>query len=201
MIFGRLRRLGFSSLRREDYESFTKFREDRDRADGEILAILAEIQKQTGVGVQLPPQGEPTGEAFALGSPADVLDLMRIAAHLEGGALPEGPRTASDPSADPVLEPFLLRNKTASRFPHLLGHAESSGYYVPLDFPAPFWLVETSRSVGSAVALVRELTGIREALASRSGDFPPERAALAQLLELTERAARESLTAEIFVEA
>ena len=196
MIYGRLRRLGFSSLSRGNFESFTRFREERDSADTELLAILAEIEKQTGNTPQYPPQGEVTGDAIALGTAADLLDLKRIAAHLESGARPEGPRTASDPSDDPVLAPYLLRNTQAQKFPHLLEHAESSGYFVPLPFERPFWLMETSRSVGSAVGLIAELKEIRADLEKRT-EFSRELDVLEKLLPLCEQAVSLALTVEL----
>lgn len=196
MIYGRLRRLGFSSLNRDDFESFTRFREERDSADTELLAILAEIEEQTGQAPQFPPQGEVPAEAHALGSATHIIDLKRIAAYLESGALPDGPRTVSDPSDDPALAPYLLRNTQAQRFPHLLEHAESSGYFVPLPFARPFWLTETSRSVGSAVGLITELREILSRLNGRA-DFPGEIAALEKLLPLCEQAVALSLTVEL----
>lgn len=196
MIYGRLRRLGYKSLDRDDFESFTRFREERDRADGEVLAILEEIGRQVGEAPQYPKQHETGGEPVALGKPAEILDLMRIAAHLEDGALPPEPRTTTDPSADPVLSPYLLRNKDPKRFTHLLGHAESSGYYVPLEFPRPFFLIDTSRSVGSSQGLLKELTQLGELLAPRVDEFPCETAVQRRLLAL----AKESVDKLIAIE-
>lgn len=197
MIYGRLRRLGYKSLERGDFESFTRFREERDRADGEVLAILEEIGCQVGEAPHYPKQDETGGEPVALGEPAEILDLMRIAAHLEDGALPPEPRTTTDPSADPVLSPYLLRNKDPKRFTQLLGHAESSGYYVPLEFPKPFFLVDTSRSVGSSQGLLQELAKLNELLDPRASEFPRETEVLKRLLPLARESVRTLLAIEL----
>jgi hypothetical protein len=50
-------------------------------------------------------------------------------------------------------------------FNHLINHAEADGYYLPVDFPQAFFLEELS--IGSAVALLRELDSLEPALASQ----------------------------------
>ena len=197
MIHGRLRPIGRPGVPRESYSHYPEFKHARDKADDELMAILLQVEEQTGEPPAIGDQGagEPMGSE--LGEMTAWLDLKRIAAWLEGGELPPGPRTEPDPAADGKLAPFLTGNAEPGRFPHLLRHAESSGYYVPLDFPCPFWLAEQQLSVGSAPRLAAELAGITAALKPRKNEFPDEWVLLRRLHERAEQAVRENVTLEL----
>ncbi|MBP2017932.1 hypothetical protein J2Z79_001318 [Symbiobacterium terraclitae] len=70
------------------------------------------------------------------------------------------------------------RVKAGLQFNHLINHAGDSGLYVPYDFPQSFVLGDLS--LGSAVALLAELTALEPVLAER---FP---AAMARARALPE---------------
>jgi|GEM_PF-2369489 len=55
------------------------------------------------------------------------------------------------------------------QFNHLINHADTDGYYLPVDFPQAFFLDEIS--IGSAVALLAELQALEPVLAER---FPAD---------------------------
>lgn len=55
------------------------------------------------------------------------------------------------------------------QFNHLINHDDSSGYYVPVDFPQAFALEEIS--IGSSVALLKELDALEGTLAAQFPDL------------------------------
>lgn len=75
------------------------------------------------------------------------------------------------------------RVKAGLIFNHLINHAGDSGYYLPYDFPQAFVLGELS--LGSAVALQRELEALQLALAER---YPAEMAVALATPDEAERA-------------
>ncbi|MEW6775949.1 MAG: hypothetical protein AB1405_06630 [Bdellovibrionota bacterium] len=196
MIYGRLNILGYGSVDRAAFESFTKFKEARDAADALVLEVLDQVALQTGAPARLPPAAASPGNPRPLGELETWLDLKRLAAHAEGGSLPEGPRDFPDPSADPVLRPYLS-GKEASNYPHLLGHAESEGVFIPLPFPRPFWLAKEQVSVGSVPGLAAELERLERIVGAHKDVFPAEVELLEKLLALCREADRGRLSIEL----
>jgi len=68
------------------------------------------------------------------------------------------------------------RVKAGLQFNHLINHAGDSGLYVPYDFPQAFVLGDLS--LGSAVALLAELTALEPILAERYPEAMAEARAL-----------------------
>lgn len=101
-----------------------------------------------------PLEGEGLEEE--VGSVADLQALREIAAGLQGQSIAE--------YQEGKVKAGLLFN-------HLINHEEESGYYLPYDFPQSLVLGETS--LGSAVALLRELEALEPVLSER---FPTEMA-------------------------
>ena len=200
MIHARLRRLGYPSVDRGAFESFQKFKDAREAADAELLAILAEISKQTGEAATLPRPGEPPAETAALGEYGVWLSLKRLAAYGEAGRLAPALPPGSDLSADPVLSPYLNHEKAPARFAHLLLHAESQGYFVPFSFPLPFWVPEPGVSVGSAPEMEKELGALEEFLQRHAppGAFTKERELAGRIGAICREAAGKLLTVELF---
>ncbi|MFO7172510.1 MAG: hypothetical protein DIU70_006035 [Bacillota bacterium] len=104
------------------------------------------------------------GPEEEIGTPAELRELRELAAAAAGFTL-------ADYHEGRVPPGYLYQ--------HLINHDEADGYYLPLDFPQPFWLGDEEEgdevlSVGSAVALRRELEALRPVLAER---FPREMAA------------------------
>jgi hypothetical protein len=99
-----------------------------------------------------PRDGE--GLAEEIGTLEDLYELRHIAAESQG-------RTVDDYQEGRVPAGFL--------FNHLINHADADGFYLPVDFPQAFFMEELS--LGSAVALLRELEALQPILAKR---FPGE---------------------------
>lgn len=83
------------------------------------------------------------------------------------------------------------RVKAGLIFNHLINHAGNSGYYLPYDFPQAFVLGDLS--LGSSVALARELEALQPVLAER---YPAE---MAIALATEEEAERAELTGPVGV--
>ncbi len=199
-IRAKLRRLGYPSVDRGAFESFQKYKDAREAADAELLAILAEISKQTGKDAALPRQGEPPAETAALGEYGDWLSLKRLAAYAEEGRLAPPLAPGGDISADLVLSPYLNHEKAPARFAQLLLHAEAQGYFVPFSFPLPFWVPEPGVSVGSAPEMEKEL-GALEGFLEKSappGAFVKERELSKRIGAICREAAERLLAVELF---
>lgn len=97
------------------------------------------------------PRDEEGLDAF-IGTVDDLLLLKQIAASVHGKA---------------VADYQEGRVPVGFEFNHLINHAETDGYYLPVDFLQSFVIEETS--IGSAVALLRELDALEPVLA---GQFP-----------------------------
>ncbi len=90
------------------------------------------------------------GLAEEVGTVEDLHELRRIAAALHG-------LTPQDYQEGNVAPGFP--------FNHLINHADTDGYYLPVEFPQAFFLEEVS--IGSAAALLQELEALHEPLAQR----------------------------------
>lgn len=198
MIHGRLCRLGYSGLRREDFESFTKFRDARESADQLVAAILEAITKLEGKSTTFPPQGEvPEDPARLLGTPFLWLRLKRLAAWMDENEIPPPLGSGEDLSADPKLGPFLLRRRKPNCFPHLVLLAESGGCLVPLDFSEPLWLLDQALSVASLPRLLQEIGELEERLKATPEKFPEEQELLATITSIAKKALERNLSVQL----
>lgn len=126
--------------------------QDREEAE-EIDQVLNDLYfLETNLAE--PREGE--GLAEEIGTMDELQALRQIAADLQGHTVDEYQEG---------------RVKAGLLFNHLINHAGDSGYYLPYDFPQSFMLGETS--LGSAVALLRELEALQPALLER---YPTEMA-------------------------
>jgi hypothetical protein len=72
-------------------------------------------------------------------------------------------RTKTQDELEEAAEAFYKRDDQATKFEHLLQHADDSGYYVPIEFSKGTWVEgtidddEIQISIGSSQALLREL--------------------------------------------
>lgn len=107
---------------------------------------------------------------FEMGGYSSLHHLRRIAAHLDaGGPLPEpGGEDAPD---DPVLLAAYER-PAGGRFTHLIHHSDAEGFYLPIDFPLPLNGDVVGGTVGSSVALRRELRELAQVLGIPDGIDP-----------------------------
>lgn len=107
-----------------------------------------------------PAEGEGLSEE--VGTVEELAELREIAAALHG-------KTVEEYQTGQVTAGF--------QFNHLINHAETDGYYVPVDFMQAFAFEfqDQDVSVGSAVALLAELDALEPVLAERY----PEQVALA----------------------
>ncbi|MGE5673251.1 MAG: hypothetical protein ACM3XM_05140 [Mycobacterium leprae] len=119
---------------------------DRVKAQ-KIADVLRDLY---GLEVDLAEPREEDGEYAEVGD-TDELELLRqIAAAVQG-------HTVDDYYEGRVAPGFVYN--------HLINHANTDGYYLPVDFPQAFFIDEVS--VGSAVRLQAELAALEPALASR----------------------------------
>ena len=111
----------------------------------------------------LPPHEEPVLDEdemveYDMGGYGPLHNLRRIAAHVQAGRPFPGP---GDENAheDPVL--VEAYEWSTDQFAHLILHSDAEGYYVPVDFPSPVNGNVTGETLGSSVALRRELLELR----------------------------------------
>lgn len=95
-----------------------------------------------------PREGEGLSEE--IGTVDDLHELRRIAAAVHD-------KTPDDYHEGQVPAGF--------QFNHLINHSDEDGYYLPVDFPQAFFLDEVS--IGSAVALLKELDALEVMLAAQ----------------------------------
>lgn len=107
---------------------------------------------------------------FEMGGYSSLHYLRRIAAHLEAGRALPAPGDDSAPD-DPVLLAAYEADELG-RFAHLIQHSDAEGFYVPVDFPRPLNGDVTGETLGSSVALRRELRELRELLEIPDGVDP-----------------------------
>ena len=94
-----------------------------------------------------------------------------------------------------VLDPFYRFQSECVQFPHLIMHSDSKGFYMPTDFAHPLlkvsktpWLPRLGWrwfSVGSAVALLRELEILRPLIGITSTPDPWDTVALDHAISST----------------
>lgn len=124
--------------------------QDREAAQ-QIESVLWDLY---GLETGLAQPREEEGLDEWIGSVDDLLRLKEIAAGLHG-------KTVDDYQEGRVPAGF--------QFNHLINHAETDGYYLPVDFLQAFVIEETS--VGSAVGLLQELNALEPVLAQQ---FPQQ---------------------------
>lgn len=142
--------------------------EDVERA----RRIEAALMDLYGLDLDLTGPREQEGPEEEIGTPADLRQLRELAARAAGHTL------------DAYYEGEV---PAGHLYQHLINHDDNSGYYLPVEFPQPFWLGgeedgTEAISVGSAVALRRELEALRPVLqeqflgemaAALAGNVPP----------------------------
>ncbi len=204
-VFARLTLLGYRGVDKAAYSDFNIFKKVRDAADELVLRILGEVEKQTRRVPQL-KQGEADTRNWELGDPDLIHELRRAALHLQAdGKLPDPPPGVMDPTGDVLLRD-AYRSETMPKMAHLVRHGESSGIYVPLFFPAPFWLEEPGVSVGSAQGLLLETETLSSAFTGgqADGSLPDAWSEAAQYLAALREAAlaatETGLTLELYWE-
>jgi hypothetical protein len=115
--------------------------------------------------VHEPP--EWLAEGFRVG---DQQDLHLLRALAVAGETRPADSLASLTEADllAVIEAFYAQEDQATRFPHLIHHADDSGFYVPFDLPHPLAIegvppgaeADEVLSVASSSALLAELDAV-----------------------------------------
>ncbi|HYF92600.1 MAG TPA: hypothetical protein VD969_10135 [Symbiobacteriaceae bacterium] len=129
---------------------------DKEQA-GKVAGVLNDLY---GIESDLADPRDDEGLDEQVGTLEGLHELRRMAAAVHG-------KTPDDYYEGRVPPGFP--------FNHLINHDDADGYYLPADFLHAFFIEETS--IGSAVALLRELDALESVLASA---FPDQvRAALA----------------------
>ena len=123
----------------------TRPEEDRDlfEDEREWLSDIQDLLREEGVEIDL--LSRPGVEIWEGGIDRfmDLYQLRQIAAYLEqdrdiAPLLNAGPPSDGDP--DPLLI-AIWDGEQPTRFPHLINHQADGGYYLPVDFAEPIWLV------------------------------------------------------------
>lgn len=130
---------------------------DKEQAE-RIAGVLRDLY---GIETTLAAPREDEGLDEQIGTLEALHELRRIAAAVHG-------KTPDDYYEGRVPAGF--------QFNHLINHDDEDGYYVPVDFMQAFFVEEVS--VGSAVALLRELDALEPVLAAT---FPEQMAGDASL--------------------
>lgn len=169
------------------------------------LALIASAFEDAGLPAHREPERLPEGEtpwACDMLGYAGLHALRRVAAHLDlTGKLPLPLADDEEPTDDPVLAAYYgdadeetpadvaalveRHEETARTFEHLVFHGDSEGYYIPVDFDEPGFLLsgdeddEASEEaeplvagggiVGSSVRLEAECRRLAEALGVPEG--------------------------------
>lgn len=137
--------------------------QDREAAE-QIDSVLWDLY---GLETALANPREEEGLDEWIGTVDDLVRLKGIAAALYG-------KTVDDYQEGRVPAGF--------QFNHLINHAETDGYYLPVEFLQAFVIEETS--IGSAVVLLQELDALEPVLAEQ---FPAEMATALATPDDTER--------------
>ncbi len=187
----------FTQTPEEDPEEF----EDEQARISEMQAWLADQ------GVKVDLLSEPGRQMWhgEVAEFAHIYHLRVIAAHLgERRDIAKflEPRLARTAEPDPVLA-AVWNGSAPTPYDHLINHTLTDGFYLPVDFASPIWAGdgdeeeddeeepdESVVSFGSSVALARELTELKRALAKHK--LPVNHPAYVALLTLDE-AARHSV--------
>lgn len=169
------------------------------------LALVAEVFEEAGLPAHREPERLPAGaEPWACDMPGygALHALRRVAAHLDlTGKLPLPLADDEDATDDPVLTAYYgdddeappevaalvaRHQETPRTFDHLLFHGDSEGYYLPIDFEEPGFLLGEDEDaedddeggeplvagggiVGSAVRLEAECRRLADALGVPAG--------------------------------
>lgn len=123
--------------------------QDRDLAR-QITGVIQDLYF-VEIALDVPQEGE--GLAEEIGTVEEFTELRVLAAATMG-------KTVDDYHEGRVAPGFLYN--------HLINHDEESGYYLPVDFPQSFFVEELS--VGSSVALLKELEKLEPVLAAAFPD-------------------------------
>jgi len=117
--------------------------------DKEVAATISGVLFDLyGLKTNLADPAEGEGLAGEIGTVEALQELKRLAAESLG-------KTVDDYQEGRVPAGYL--------FNHLINHADDSGYYLPVDFMQSF-IVLDEISIGSAVALLRELDALQTVL-------------------------------------
>jgi hypothetical protein len=109
--------------------------------------------------------GEPLGER--IGSYSALHQLREYAAHLEVFSKPPARYEGTDAG---LLREIYGGSRATGLFPHLINFSDCEGLYLPIALAEPIWIEleeGTTYSVGSSIALARELRTINEFLGVR----------------------------------
>lgn len=200
-VYARLVQLGYQGVDAGIYPDRQIYKKIRDAADRLVIAMLAEVERQTRRRPEL-TQGRPDTRNWKLGDPELMHELRRAALHLEdSGRLPVPPPGVIDPTGDPLLRD-AFREAGPGKLSHLIRHAESSGIYIPLMFPRAFWMEEPGLSVGSAPGLLLETEKLAGILANEEPSSPWLEAAdfLSGIREACKASVETGLTVELYYE-
>ncbi len=200
-VFARLVLLGYRGVNPAGYSDYNVYKRVRDASDELVTRILAEVQRQTRRIPEL-KQGDPDTRHWKIGDPDLLHELRRCALHLEqDGRLPDSPPGIMDPTGDILLRD-AYRSPALPKCAHFIRHGESSGLYVPLFFPEPFWMEEPGISVGSAQALLMETENLAATLAGEMPSSPWSDSAdsLEALRAAAQAAVKTGLSVELFWE-
>jgi hypothetical protein len=120
--------------------------QDRQAAE-QVDSVMFDLY---GLQTHLAEPADEEGLEEMVGTLEDLHELRRIAADVHG-------KTVDDYQEGRVA--------AGAQFNHLINHADDSGYYLPVDFLQAFAIEEVS--VGSAVALLKELEALEPVLTER----------------------------------
>ncbi|MFF5158284.1 hypothetical protein ACFY3N_18935 [Streptomyces sp. NPDC000348] len=139
---------------------------DMIRAD---FAAIGELLERTGLGHWAEPEpAEAERSEFEVWGHSGLHTVRRLAVHLAaGGRLPEPLDEARHAVDDPLLREVYEASPgdPPGPFDHLIHHADSEGYYVPVDFaPVVVDRKAPGGCLGSSVRLLAEIRRLAEAL-------------------------------------
>lgn len=170
----------------QDYEisfvvgSIFTFTPEEDRAafeeERDWVSELQDNLRESGVVVDLLANPGTTIWEGGVSSYGDLYRLRQVAAYIENGQ-DITPLLSTKVTEDEEVDPLLARifsEELETQFPHLIKHQGDSGYYLPVDFADPIWIVgedynmdeimeqdwdedEEIFAFGSSTALQREL--------------------------------------------
>lgn len=169
-------------LDNQDYEislvvgSIFTFTPEEDRAafeeEREWISELQDNLRESGVVVDLLANPGVSIWEGGISSYGDLYRLRQVAAYIENGqdiTSLLSTKVTEDEDVDPLLVQ-IFSDELETQFPHLIKHQGDSGYYLPVDFAEPIWIVgedemdeiieeddEEIFAFGSSPALQREL--------------------------------------------